>query len=124
MALDDVNIGNPLYADPTDPVLPATGFALDHEGGPCRRRPPDRLSEPGGVSWPYFGESITENGTVDHLRQLFEAAKAAGITVAVSPHYYYPTDHAWRFGGPLREGNARDRDVRAKGATIAGRLRE
>ncbi|GFE77227.1 cysteine hydrolase family protein [Novosphingobium sp. TCA1] len=104
MALDDVNIGNPLYADPTDPVLPATGFALDHTKVALVVVDPqiDFLS-PEGVSWPYFGESITENGTVDHLRQLFEAAKAAGITVAVSPHYYYPTDHAWRFGGPLEK---------------------
>ncbi len=23
--------------------------------------------------------------------------------VAVSPHYYYPTDHGWRFGGPLEK---------------------
>ena len=80
MALDDVNIGNPLYADPTDPVLPATGFALDHTKVALVVVDPqiDFLS-PEGVSWPYFGESITENGTVDHLRQLFEAAKAAGL---------------------------------------------
>jgi len=39
----------------------------------------------------------------EHIERLFEAAKAAGITVAVSPHYYYPTDHAWRFGGPLEK---------------------
>jgi len=31
----------------------------------------------------------------------FIAAKAADITVAVSPHYYYPTDHGWAFEGAL-----------------------
>ena len=25
------------------------------------------------------------------------------MTVAVSPHYYYPTDHGWKFGGPLEK---------------------
>ncbi len=23
--------------------------------------------------------------------------------MAISPHYYYPTDHAWAFGGPLEK---------------------
>jgi nicotinamidase-related amidase len=34
---------------------------------------------------------------------LFAGAKDAGITVAVSPHYYYPCDHKWQFGGPLEK---------------------
>ena len=25
------------------------------------------------------------------------------MTVAISPHYYYPTDHGWKFGGPLEK---------------------
>lgn len=32
-----------------------------------------------------------------------KAAKAANMTVAISPHYYYPTDHGWKFGGPLEK---------------------
>jgi biuret amidohydrolase len=30
-------------------------------------------------------------------------AKARGIAAAVSPHYYYPTDHGWHFEGPLEK---------------------
>lgn len=30
-----------------------------------------------------------------------EAAKASGIPVFVSPHYYYPTDKGWQFGGTV-----------------------
>ncbi len=58
---------------------------------------------PQGVSWSVFGKSIVEHDTFAHIAQLFAAAKAAGITVAVSPHYYYPSDHQWRFGGPLEK---------------------
>jgi hypothetical protein len=90
------------YADPKDPALPATGFELDVARAALVVVDPqiDFLS-PEGVSWPVFGASITENGTVAHIAELFKAAKAAGITVAVSPHYYYPSDHDWDFGGPL-----------------------
>jgi hypothetical protein len=47
-----------------------------------------------------FGESITANGAVEHTGQLLRAAKAARLTVAISPHYY-PSDHQWQFAGPL-----------------------
>jgi nicotinamidase-related amidase len=63
--------------------------------------PQNDFLSPDGVSWQFFGDSITENGTVEHIEQLFAAAKEADITVAVSPHYYYPVDHQWDFGGPL-----------------------
>jgi nicotinamidase-related amidase len=50
-----------------------------------------------------FGESIRDNDTVAHIGDLLRAAKSAGITVAVSPHYFYPTDKQWRFGDPLEQ---------------------
>jgi nicotinamidase-related amidase len=34
---------------------------------------------------------------------LFKAGKAADMTVAISPHYYYPTDKGWKFSGPLEK---------------------
>ena len=40
---------------------------------------------------------------MDNIETLFKAAKAADITVAVSPHYYYPTDHGWKFEGALEK---------------------
>ena len=32
-----------------------------------------------------------------------KAAKAGGVRLFVSPHYYYPTDHAWQFGGTVEK---------------------
>jgi nicotinamidase-related amidase len=93
-----------IYADPEKGVLPATGFKLNRSRAALVVIDPqiDFLS-PNGVSWPFFGESITENGVVENLLTLFKTARATGITIAVSPHYYYPCDHGWHFGGPLEK---------------------
>ena len=58
----------------------------------------DVLSET-GVSWGLVRDSIAENNTVENLARLFAAAKGGGFGVFVSPHYLYPADQAWRFGG-------------------------
>ena len=58
---------------------------------------------PDGVTWGVVGKSVTEHNTVNNIETLFKAAKAADITVAVSPHYYYPTDHGWKFEGALEK---------------------
>jgi nicotinamidase-related amidase len=47
------------------------------------------------------GKSVEHNKTVPNLVKLFKAAKDAGIMVAISPHYYYPPDLKWPFGGKL-----------------------
>ena len=60
----------------------------------------DFLSED-GVVWGVVGASVVANNTVEHLRQLISAALDSGMPVFVSPHYYYPHDHAWEFGGAL-----------------------
>ena len=60
----------------------------------------DVLSEE-GVSWGLVGESIKENHTVENLERLFRAAKDGGFGVFISPHYLYPADQAWRFGGAM-----------------------
>jgi nicotinamidase-related amidase len=62
----------------------------------------DFLSED-GVVWGVVGSSVKENNTVEHLRQLISAALNAGMPVFVSPHYYYPHDHKWEFGGALEK---------------------
>ena len=54
-----------------------------------------------GVTWGLVGESVTENRTIEHIEELVRASKAAGIGVFVSPHYYYPTDGDWGFGGTI-----------------------
>ncbi|ADG18583.1 isochorismatase hydrolase [Paraburkholderia atlantica] len=92
------------YADPADPALPKTGFGLDRsKAALVVIDPQNDFLSPGGASWPFFGQSITENNTVGHIGQLFKAATELGLVVAVSPHYYYPVDHHWHFGGPLEK---------------------
>lgn len=56
---------------------------------------------PAGVVWGLVGKSIEANHTVEHIETLFRLAKAHGLPVFVSPHYYYPTDHGWKFEGYL-----------------------
>jgi len=63
--------------------------------------PQNDFLSPNGVTWGLVGESVTANGTVDHIEQLLKAAKAKGYDVFVSPHYYYPTDKGWQFGGTV-----------------------
>jgi nicotinamidase-related amidase len=63
--------------------------------------PQNDFLSPDGVTWELVGASVTENNTVEHLEQLISSAKASGYHVFVSPHYYYPTDGDWQFGGTL-----------------------
>jgi nicotinamidase-related amidase len=62
----------------------------------------DVLSET-GVSWPLVGASVKENNTVENLERLFRAAKGQGFGVFISPHYLYPYDQKWRFGGAVEK---------------------
>lgn len=62
----------------------------------------DVLSEH-GVSWELVGASVQENHTVEHLEQLFQAAKQSDFGVFISPHYLYPFDQAWQFGGAVEK---------------------
>lgn len=93
-----------IYRDPENAVLPDVGLKLDLSRTALVVIDPQvNFLSPNGVTWALVGNSVTENGVVGHLGQLFEAAKNAGITVAVSPHYYYPCDHQWEHGGPLEK---------------------
>lgn len=65
--------------------------------------PQNDFLSPQGVTWALVGPSVTENRTVEHIGQLFQAAKAGRFPVFVSPHYYYPTDDGWQFGGTLEK---------------------
>jgi nicotinamidase-related amidase len=63
----------------------------------------DVLSEQ-GISWGMVGDSVKENHTIENLSRLFAAAKEQDFGVFVSPHYLYPHDQAWKFGGPAEMG--------------------
>jgi nicotinamidase-related amidase len=55
------------------------------------------------VTWGVVGESVTEHNVVENIARLFRAAKAADMPVVISPHYYYPHDHRWKFEGALEK---------------------
>jgi nicotinamidase-related amidase len=62
----------------------------------------DFLSEK-GVTWALVGDSVKENKTVENIERIVKAAKINGFEVFISPHYYYPTDHSWKFGGTVEK---------------------
>jgi nicotinamidase-related amidase len=93
-----------LYAEPARRALPGSGFTLE----PTRAAlvvtdPQNDFLSPLGAGWPVFGASVTDNGTVGHIGELLAAARQADLPVVVSPHYFYPSDGQWSFGGPLEQ---------------------
>jgi nicotinamidase-related amidase len=54
-----------------------------------------------GANWEAVGQSVTENNTVENMERIFVAARDNGYLVFISPHYFYPTDNAWKINGPL-----------------------
>ena len=83
-------------------ALPTPGMTIDPERTALLITDPqnDFLS-PDGVTWGIVGESVTENNTVENIEKLFIAAKENDIQVFISPHYYFPHDHGWKFDGAL-----------------------
>ena len=82
--------------------LPDPGMTID----PARTAvvitdPQNDFLSPDGVTWGLVGASVTANGTVENIESVVAAAKSAGMAVVISPHYYYPTDHGWQFGGAV-----------------------
>jgi nicotinamidase-related amidase len=83
-------------------ALPNPGMTID----PARTAlvvtdPQNDFLSPDGVTWGVVGQSVEENNTVENIETLFKTAKAAGIPVFISPHYYYEHDHKWEFEGAL-----------------------
>ncbi len=69
----------------------------------------DVLSEK-GVSWKLVGASVKENNTIENLGRLFQAAKDHNFAVFISPHYLYPHDQAWQYGGMVEKMMLNDRE--------------
>ena len=83
-------------------ALPNPGMTID----PSRTAllitdPQNDFLSPEGVMWGVVGESVVKNGTIENIERLFRAAKGSGMPVFVSPHYYFPTDHGWKFEGAV-----------------------
>ena len=87
-----------------DDILPNPGFAVE-KGNTALviTDPQNDFLSPDGVAWGIVGESVVENDTVNHLEILIKGAHDNGIPVFVSPHYYFPHDHKWQFGGALEK---------------------
>lgn len=81
--------------------LPDPGFTVDENTAIVITDPQNDFLSPDGVTWGVVGQSVTDNNTVDNIEALFKVAKEKGITVFVSPHYYYKHDHSWQIEGAL-----------------------
>lgn len=98
------NAARASYAEPASPMLPPSNMVLD-----LRRTalvvvdPQVDFLSPKGVAWGAVGESVKEHNVVENIGKLFAQAKKVGMTVAVSPHYYFPTDKGWKFEGALEK---------------------
>ena len=49
------------------------------------------------------------------MERIYQAAKANGYDVFISPHYFYPTDGGWKFNGPLETEEFRTRSFARRG---------
>ena len=85
-------------------ALPNPGMQIEkHNTALVVTDPQNDFLSPQGVTWGVVGESVMENNTVANIETLFKAAKDNGIPLFISPHYYYPTDHQWKFEGALEK---------------------
>lgn len=78
--------------------------------------PQNDVLSPRGKNWDSVGASVTENNTVQHLLEIFAAAKASDFGVFISPHYFFPTDDTWLFNGPLESDEFRTNTFGRAGA--------
>lgn len=82
--------------------LPDPGLVVDtNRTAVVITDPQNDFLSPAGVTWGLVGASVEANGTVANIASLMKTAKASGMEVFISPHYYYPTDHGWQFGGAV-----------------------
>jgi nicotinamidase-related amidase len=82
--------------------LPDPGMAVDVANtAVVITDPQNDFLSPDGVTWGLVGASVTANKTVENIENLMKSAKSVEIPVFISPHYYYPTDHGWQFGGAV-----------------------
>ena len=102
VSTDATGTPNPAYAEPDKASLPESNMQIDPQRVALVVVDPqnDFLHEK-GVAWGVVGQSVTEHNVVQHLEDLFKAAKSVNLPVFVSPHYYYPHDHTWKFEGAL-----------------------
>ena len=87
-------VANAQLPDPGMTVEPGTTAVVITD-------PQNDFLSPEGVTWGLVGKSVTANGTVKNIQTLMKTAKKHDLPVFISPHYYYPTDKGWEFGGAV-----------------------
>ena len=65
--------------------------------------PQNDFLSPKGVFWDAVKQSVTDNNTIENIETMFRAAKEGGVPVFISPHYYFPWDHQWKFAGTIEK---------------------
>ncbi|WHY77888.1 cysteine hydrolase [Neobacillus sp. WH10] len=63
--------------------------------------PQNDFLSPKGVAWNLVKDSVAKNHTIENIELLLKTAKKNKFKVFVSPHYYYPYDQKWMFGGAM-----------------------
>lgn len=81
--------------------LPEPGFEINDRTAILITDPQIDFLSPEGVTWGVVGKSVQDNNTVENIETLFQLAEEHNLKTFVSPHYYYPHDHTWKFGGVL-----------------------
>ena len=76
--------------------------------------PQNDVLSPTGKNWGAVGASVMENRTVENMLRIFKAEKAAKVNVFISPHYFFPTDRAWKFNGPAGKADEFSQPVRSR----------
>jgi nicotinamidase-related amidase len=83
--------------------LPVRPFVFDSKTAIVITDPQNDFLSEKGVAWGVVGENVRAYKTRENLEKLFKVAAEKGITVFVSPHYYFPHDHQWQFEGVLEK---------------------
>lgn len=90
------------HTPPVNDGLPNPGFEITKENTALVITDPQvDFLHPEGVTWGVVGKSVTENNTVENLEELMKASHETGMPLFISPHYYFPHDHEWKFEGAL-----------------------
>lgn len=86
------------------PQLPVPGFQV--EAGRTAilvTDPQNDFLHPDGVAWGAVKNTVLGNKTIENLTTLMKLAVETDTLLVISPHYYYPTDHGWKFEGTLEK---------------------
>ena len=83
--------------------IPDPGFEIDKNTAIVITDPQNDFLREDGVAWPIVKESVKENNTIANMSTVFRLAREKGMKIFISPHYFFPEDKQWQFGGALEK---------------------